>query len=346
MTVKLSIIVPCYKVERYLPRCLDSLVNQTLDDIEAICINDGSPDNCLAILKRYKKSYPDKIVIVDKQNEGVWNGRRDGIKIARGEYIGFLDSDDYALPTFAEELYQTAKKYDADIAVCGFNRVDVETEALLTEEMTKPRNNFRISDDPGRLLELNGAPWNKVFRSSLLKNLPDLDHKPAILDDLIFHLIAYIFANGTVAFCPKALVRYMIRGDSIITTIRKEQVDSTYSSFEELKYLYETYRCESPKMTMLSSEAFLHLGVSLLFRLTYDPSCNQSEYIRKCTSFLDTNFGEWRTSTYLSLRYALMQRGAFLKLWIARVAYLTHLVRPLMRLYRFAIDTLHIDIKW
>ena len=83
--VKLSIIVPCYKVEKYLPRCLDSLVNQTLKDIEIICINDGSPDNCINILKDYKNKYGDKIVIIDKQNEGVWRGRKDGVKLAKGE---------------------------------------------------------------------------------------------------------------------------------------------------------------------------------------------------------------------------------------------------------------------
>ena len=72
---KVSIIVPCYKVEEYLPRCLDTLMNQTLEDIEVICINDGSPDNCLKILKEYQKKYKDKLVIIDKENEGVWRGR-------------------------------------------------------------------------------------------------------------------------------------------------------------------------------------------------------------------------------------------------------------------------------
>ena len=74
---KISVIVPCYKVEKYLPRCLDSLVNQTLEEIEIICINDGSPDNCINILRDYEKKYPDKIVIIDKKNEGVWRGRKD-----------------------------------------------------------------------------------------------------------------------------------------------------------------------------------------------------------------------------------------------------------------------------
>src|SRR5699024_6031528 len=114
---KLSIIVPCYKVEKYLPRCLDSLVNQTLKDIEIICINDGSPDNCLNILKDYKKKFPDKIVIIDKKNEGVWKGRMDGVKKANGEFIGFVDSDDYVALDYAEKLYKNAKKKKADISV-------------------------------------------------------------------------------------------------------------------------------------------------------------------------------------------------------------------------------------
>ena len=80
---KASIIVPVYKVEKYLPRCLDSLMNQTLESIEVICINDGSPDNCLQILNDYRSRYGDKVVIIDKKNEGVWRGRFDGIKIAR-----------------------------------------------------------------------------------------------------------------------------------------------------------------------------------------------------------------------------------------------------------------------
>ena len=102
--IKLSLILPCYKVAEYLPRCLDSIMNQTLEDIEAICINDGSPDNCLDILNEYKEKYDSKIVIIDKENEGVWKGRKDGIKVAKGKYIGFVDPDDYVAPEYCEKL--------------------------------------------------------------------------------------------------------------------------------------------------------------------------------------------------------------------------------------------------
>ena len=166
--IKLSIIIPCYKVEQYLPRCLDSLVNQTLKDIEIICINDGSPDNCLKILKDYKAKYGDKIVIIDKQNEGVWKGRKDGIKIAKGEFIGFVDSDDYVALDYAESLYKSAIENNADIAVCGFDRIDLDTGKLFSREMCKKDTKLiDIEKNPEDLLELNGAPWNKIYKAEL-----------------------------------------------------------------------------------------------------------------------------------------------------------------------------------
>ena len=153
---KISVVVPCYKVEEYLPRCLDSLMEQTLDGYEVICINDGSPDSCLDILREYEREYPAKIVVIDKKNEGTWKGRKDAIAMATGEYIGFLDSDDYVDPTFLKDLYDAAKAEDADIAVCGFKRTDLETGKVLSVELDRPRRSFSISEEPGLLLELNG----------------------------------------------------------------------------------------------------------------------------------------------------------------------------------------------
>ena len=91
---KVSIIIPVYNVEQYLPKCLDSIINQTLKDIEIICINDGSIDNSLSILKEYA-SKDDRIIIIDKENEGQGIARNLGIKKAKGKYIGFVDPDDW-----------------------------------------------------------------------------------------------------------------------------------------------------------------------------------------------------------------------------------------------------------
>ncbi|WP_294594847.1 glycosyltransferase family 2 protein, partial [uncultured Rikenella sp.] len=92
---KVSVIVPCYNAEQFLTRCLDSLVNQTLEGIEIICVNDASPDNGIAILRDYETRYPNVVVIDLKENVRQGGARNRGIEIARGEYIGFVDADDW-----------------------------------------------------------------------------------------------------------------------------------------------------------------------------------------------------------------------------------------------------------
>lgn len=115
---KVSVIVPMYNVERYLQKCVDSLLAQTLKDIEIILVDDGSPDNCGAIADRYAASY-DNVQSIHKENEGLGPARNSGIELAQGEYIGFVDSDDWTYPWMFERLYYAATAKNADIAVGG-----------------------------------------------------------------------------------------------------------------------------------------------------------------------------------------------------------------------------------
>lgn len=343
-TKKLSIIVPCYKVEEYLPRCLDSLVNQTLEDIEAICINDGSPDNCLKILKKYQKKYGDKIVIIDKKNEGVWKGRHDGIKIAKGEYIGFVDSDDYVTLDFAEKLYNAAKEKDADIAVCGFDRIDLLTGKVYSREMCNFKHKvIDVKKNPGLLLEINGAPWNKIYKSNILKKAHDLKNVPKILDDMMFIQLAYLNTNKIV-FINDSLNRYMVRSDSIINTINIDKVPSTYAAMKEIR---DYYKKEQPgMMEYVDANAFLHLGVSLMHRLYATKDINFSKELKKNTEFLDKEFPRWRNNKYITLKYVNSNNGTNKKLWIVRQFYKLHLFPFFLFMYSFMINKIKIDIKW
>ena len=231
--IKLSIIVPCYKVEAYLPKCLDSLVNQTLKEIEIICINDGSPDNCLKILKQYHKKYPNKIVIIDKQNEGLFKAREDGIKIAKGEYIGCVDSDDYVSLEYASKLYNAAKKENADICVCGFDRIDLETNKLYSREMTKFKyKSIIVEENQGALLPINSAVWNKIYKSSLLKELTKLKKPPIVIEDVMFQLLVDKNAHKII-FINDSLIYYMVRKDSIINTLNQDLIPSIYDTIKE-----------------------------------------------------------------------------------------------------------------
>ena len=343
---KVSIIVPVYKVEKYLRRSMDSLVNQTLEDIEIICINDGSPDNCLDILKEYKEKYPEKVVIIDKQNEGVWKGRYDGVKKATGEYIGFTDSDDYIALDYAEKLYNAAKESQADISVCGFYRVDVETEHIYSKEMRKnSKNNIDFDKNPEDLLSINGALWNKIYKAELLKNMSNLKNPPKILDDMMFFLLICLNAKK-IAFIPDCLYYYMIRSDSIMTNIKKEQIESTQNAMVDIKNIYSKSDNGKKLIPVIDALAFLHFGISLMFRISYDKNCNFKQELKLNKEYLNKNFSTWRKSKYLNISYSLGHKLSNIKVAIMKKIYVLNLYSLFLRLYRFMIDKMKIDIKW
>ena len=131
---KISVILPAYNAEKYVAKTLESLLTQTLKEVEFICINDGSKDGTLKVLKKFEQN-DERIKIIDKKNEGVWKARIDGIKAAKGTYISFIDADDNVEATFLEELYKNITKNNADISICGFKRIDEKNGKVLSQEM-------------------------------------------------------------------------------------------------------------------------------------------------------------------------------------------------------------------
>ena len=343
---KVSIIVPVYKVEKYLKRSMDSLVNQTLDGVEIICINDGSPDNCLSILKEYKEKYSDKnIVIIDKKNEGVWKGRFDGIKAATGEYIGFTDSDDYITLDYAEKLYNAAKKNNADISVSGFYRVDTDTEHVYSTEMTGfEGKHIDMKKNPEEILSINTALWNKLYKAEILKNMKNLEKPPRILDDMMFLLLVYLNTN-TIEFINDPLYYYMVRQDSIMGQIKKEQIESTENAMLEIKKIYSKDKKGKKLIEVIDTMAFLHFGVSLMFRMSDDKK-NFKQVLKDNRKYLDSNFPLWRKSKYLNLSYTISHKFANFKLAVVKKIYVMHLYRAFLAVYKFILRTFKIDIKW
>lgn len=142
---KISIIVPVYNTSRYLPRCIDSLISQTIKDIEIIIINDGSIDNSQSIIDKYANSHPHIVALV-QSNSGVSAARNLGLKSAQGEYIGFVDSDDWCEITMFEKLYNLAKINSSDIACCNYMhayhdcelKVDTVTQAIANKFTMEP----------------------------------------------------------------------------------------------------------------------------------------------------------------------------------------------------------------
>lgn len=117
LNIKVSIIVPVYNVELYLEKCLLSLVNQTLQDIEILVVNDGSSDNSQQIIEKFQQEYPDRIFGFIKENGGLSDARNFGIDRAKGEFLGFVDSDDYVSESMFEEMYELAVKHQAEMTI-------------------------------------------------------------------------------------------------------------------------------------------------------------------------------------------------------------------------------------
>lgn len=341
---KLSIVALVYNLEKYLPRCLDALVNQTLPEIEILCVDDGSTDSAPQIIEEYGKKYPDKVKVFHKENGGEFTTRNFGLERATGEYITFVDTDDYVELNWAEKLYKAAKKNNADMAVCGFERIDLKTLKVVGKDMIhygytckeiNPKDDFMVF--------INPAPWNKVYKREKIKDLRFLPFRG--FNDSMF--LASCFTKiEKIAFVPEVLYHYYLRYDSQIHTVNKQDVENLKKYLLEVKKLYiETGKIEEMKY-ILDLMAFIHLGVSVMYRASYDPEIDIKKMIKETINYLDENFSSWRKSPFLKFSYCFKRGIKHIGLWGISKLYKWHMPMVYIRMYRFVVDTLKIDIKW
>ena len=210
-TPSVSVLVPVYNVEKYLEQCLDSLVAQTLKNIEIICVNDGSTDSSLKILERYAKS-DQRIVIVSKQNGGLPSARNAGLDAATGEYVGFVDGDDYVDADMFRRLYEEARKKDADMVVCGAKCFPNEDHApAWMKEALSPDETFFKNATLELFFTQKGARpfiWRDLVKRSLIEsNRLRLDPSIVLGEDTAFQYKLYSYAKR-VSFLPDKLYYY------------------------------------------------------------------------------------------------------------------------------------------
>ena len=341
---KLSIVALVYNLEKYLPRCLEALVNQTLEEIEILCVDDGSTDSAPQIIEEYAKKYPNKVKAFHKENGGEFTTRNYGLERAQGEYVTFVDTDDYVEPNWAEKLYTAAKEADADLAVCGFERINLETNKVVCTDMTgfgKTVKNMEYNDD--FMAFINPAPWNKVYRRELIKDLRFLPFRG--FNDTMFLMSSYTKIKK-IAFIPDVLYHYYLRYDSQIHTINIDDVNNLKKYLLEVKKLYKQSEKYEEMKYILDLMAFLHLAVSVMYRASYDKSINIKEETKKTKKYLDENFGSWRKNPFLTLKFSIKKGFKHIGLWGVSILYKMNLQMLYIRMYRFVIDKLKIDIKF
>ena len=225
---KVSVIVPVYNVERYIAKCLNSLVNQTLKDIEIIIVNDGSTDSSKYVIEQYKEKY-DNIKYYEKENGGLSDARNYGLQFATGKYIAFLDSDDYVDTNLYKKMYEKAKEEDSDMVECNFYWV--------YEKRNKRDIGQKYKGKKQMFEKARVVAWNKLYKKEILDNAKVEFPKGLRYEDVEFFykLIPYI---ERVSFVKEPLIYYVQRKKSIINT----QNEKTKDIFTVLENVIEYYK--------------------------------------------------------------------------------------------------------
>jgi glycosyltransferase involved in cell wall biosynthesis len=236
---KISVIIPVYNTEKYLPQCLDSVINQGLKDIEIICVDDGSKDNSGKILDEY--ALKDKrCKVVHKQNEGAGAARNTGLEYATGEFVLFFDSDDYILDGALEKMYTHAQAKDADITICRSLKCLEEEKQLspilysVDTRKLKGKTDFSPKDISDEIYQFCvGWPWDKLYKLSFIKEnklaFQNLRHS----NDTFFVLFSLSLAEK-ISILEEALVVHRTHSSSLAAT-RSKAPDCFYFALLKLR---------------------------------------------------------------------------------------------------------------
>ncbi len=272
--IKVSIIVPVFNVKMYLNQCLDSLINQTLKDIEIICINDGSTDNSLLTLKDYARC-DNRITVIDKQNEGQSVARNIGINMAEGEYIGFVDSDDWVDNDYFEKLYDAAARNNCDIASAGFKRCrrhrtsikkSYEAELVCTTAQDKIRLDNLPSDN---------YIWNKIYKRTVWNDL-NFNFEPDRFFEDIAMTIKILHQMGKMVTVPDTYYNYRVNPASTIhTTSVKHKKDYLWAINEQKSYAEENNILLDFNKILMQKIYYKFIGITIIKIYQYE---NLSKY--------------------------------------------------------------------
>lgn len=302
--IKVSVIVPVYNVGKYLKKCLESLVNQTLKDIEIVVVNDGSTDNSQDIIDEYKSKYPKTIKVIKQTNQGISASRNNAISIAKGKYLAFIDGDDYAKTDMLESSYDYIEQKQADIVVWDYYEVD-ENDNVLRVENIPDFKDANIEKQPNLLFTINPGPCNKLYKRSLFKDIKFPNDRTKY-EDLMTITKILINANK-ISKLNKCCSYYVIRDNSETRTV-------DVRSFDIIKALEDINNYMKDKLTFekfYEEVMFLNIKHIMYQVLKQGYSIDTSmskKFISKAYTYLNKNFPNWKNNKYYKHHESIIKR--------------------------------------
>lgn len=266
----ISVIVPVYNIEKYLSRCIESILSQTYKNLEAIFINDGSTDNSLEILEKYRKK-DKRIKVIDKKNAGSGAARNDGIEFSNGKYISFLDSDDWYEEDFLKKLYNNLIENNSDVSMC--NPKMVYDDASKNKKInTYFFNKIELNKTPEKILGILAMPvvWNKLYKKEIiLKNNIKFPNY-SFCEDVEFLYKTFLYVNK-ISKIENDLYNYYQRENSVTKKIREESIEQLYQVLENIESYIQDNFLEYLKIFHLYKIQFIYsVSITLLSKIDRD----------------------------------------------------------------------------
>lgn len=287
--MKISVIIPVYNSSTYLRKCLDSVVNQTLKDIEIIVINDGSTDDSKNIIEEYLCKYKN-IIFIDQENKGIGKTRNIGIKKATGEYITFVDSDDYIKENMLEEYYKYAKKHNFDLVIGSYIKKINNKEIIFENNKFKTGN---VKTTPQILYLIEYGPWAKLYkRETLINNNIYFDEKRKY-EDMPFVSKA-LLKSKLIGQITEPYYYYIIHNNSETTTMDKRVFDI----LDILKEIKDYYKREYYLRDELDYVIIDKITTYMLQQRVQKDNKLRIEFINAGYAFLNKNIKNWRGNKY------------------------------------------------
>lgn len=296
MGKKISIVVPVFNGEAFFEKSLQSLLAQTLEDLEIIIINDGSTDGTQKIIDAYQERYPDKIKSRLVENGGAGKARNYALDLAEGEYIGFFDSDDFIAKDMYEKLYDEAIRKEADIVVCGYY-VATNTSLRSYQKGSMEVYGQSIFDQPDMFVY--GVPylWNKIFKRSMIEKNQIRFHDFRIFEDLEFTYRLFFLANRIVKV-DEPLYYYMkLNADSLTARFTERFFDiipamKSLVSFARELGVYEQFK------DYLLFIYMNHMYIRMNANVSFSDMKLKYKYIDACFDYMEEEFPNWRAHDY------------------------------------------------
>lgn len=281
--MKVSVIVPVYNVEKYLRKCLDSLVNQTIDDYEVILVNDGSKDSSQEIINEYKNTYS-CIKSFEKENGGMSSARNMGLKHAKGEYISFVDSDDYVELDFLSKMYDKAKEEDSDVVICDYYALNEEEKRYMKCHM-----NFS-SDLKKEYLLSPPMVWSKMIKREIMEKIKFTEG--IFYEDLDICMRLHSLINK-VSFVDEPLYNYYLQHSGSVMTQKAFNIHllDIFTVLEDTKKLLEKKYFPEVEYIYIT-----HLLRTTTLRFLDYPEAG--EYLPKINEIIKKEFPNWQKNKY------------------------------------------------